>query len=875
MEKVRFNKLRLIIISALLALLACCAFFGINRTSANAETDSTISYEYFMTETNLEYFELSSPKDVVYRENICAFIQGNKTLVVYRNGAFTKKDFTEFTTLRQIKFLNDRYLLLNADTNIYMIDVSDLSKSKLEYNEIQLSGNYFDINENYIITGFNDTISVYQLVDGVISGKGIIPNATGDKPITINGLNEIFFVNTSSNLCKFNAIDAITGADVTPTVIVENFSSDNVIANDTNIFYIFSNKLYTVQTTENGTGLELTYQRYDDYDLGNILTPHNLAFKGENILVVDSANNSISEFIFNGVDNSLNYSGFSIAKGKTAYNRISANALEIDNYDGFIAVLDKNKILLVDEGKTSYNNIFIDDVTEFTDYYTIALGKTEIALANKITHDIRFIEFDGTVNSTTLTLGGDLTGYVAITDICYQSGYYYASVLNGTTSSTWKLDVYKISIDEDKNVSSSIILDTSAGIFDDESNKIAVDVFGDIYLSATNNDVYKCAKIQDGTYDFDLAEKVVTDSSIVITKMITDLNGELFTFDKNNIYHHLDSSITSYPITLSYNYKNAKTFTFDYLSNKVYFLTDNEELIFTTSSLPNLTVSDLRITSDYVITKSSADIDTLNICKIKHDANIYSVTPDMDTQSFAFNKLLKIDYDNTEFILICKVNTNFAVLIGNDLENNSVTIIVNDREIIENVKQPTASENSKAYITTGVSSYYFPLITFNGEYALTYSTGTPIRLFKGTEINTTRILNFCDKDYYYASVNIDGNIYYGYVPVDFTVLTLSEDDLGETFVIRNVSQTEIFSDKDLTVKISSIAEDTECKIYETDGDVSYISFIDDDNVVYGYISKDSIITPSDNTLRNALIILAAAVSVCGTSLYFVLRKKKS
>ena len=76
-------------------------------------------------------------------------------------------------------------------------------------------------------------------------------------------------------------------------------------------------------------------------------------------------------------------------------------------------------------------------------------------------------------------------------------------------------------------------------------------------------------------------------------------------------------------------------------------------------------------------------------------------------------------------------------------------------------------------------------------------------------------------------------------------------------------------------KIFSLKENTLVKIIEKGDKVCKIAYKDGESYKIGYIYTDKIIDQPSNAIRNVIIILAVFTCIFSTSLYFILRKKKS
>ena len=211
---------------------------------------------------------------------------------------------------------------------------------------------------------------------------------------------------------------------------------------------------------------------------------------------------------------------------------------------------------------------------------------------------------------------------------------------------------------------------------------------------------------------------------------------------------------------------------------------------------------------------------------------------------------------------------SFLALAGKDnlvLIDSTETI-----DITDTLNKTTAPE--KAFVTTDVYAYFLPVITVDSEYALTDNVA--IRLEKNSPISPINTVTFLNKEFYYAQFTVGDNHYTGYVPVAFTVPTLAEDFKWENYSLEKINATVLYANKNLTDKITSLADGTEVRIIEKNNDYLLVAVKTSGGWIKGYISPSAVTDPAGIAVRNALIIIIVFACVFGTTLYFIKRKKK-
>ena len=206
-------------------------------------------------------------------------------------------------------------------------------------------------------------------------------------------------------------------------------------------------------------------------------------------------------------------------------------------------------------------------------------------------------------------------------------------------------------------------------------------------------------------------------------------------------------------------------------------------------------------------------------------------------------------------------------------------MLVNKTQI--EVSEPIISQApEKAFVTTDVNAYYFPIINRDTDYALT-DNNEVIRLNKSTRITPLCMVTvktehngeIRDTNFYLASFN-DGLIERtGYIPVSFTVETLKEDYEWHNLSIETIKQTVLYSDSNLTEELQQITAGT-VRIIEKTSTYAKVAIKTEDGFIVGYISLTAIVNAPQLAIRNILLILVVVASICGTTTYFILRKKK-
>ncbi|MCQ2387715.1 MAG: hypothetical protein MJ066_04645 [Clostridia bacterium] len=461
-------KLNLIFIFIICSLLLS---FSLTK-KVNADT--------LITKTEMEVCDLDSVIDFYYGEDYCAIIKNSKTFLISKNGGEFKPVIinSEDPSLKQVKRLNDTTLLISDTANIKKID---LSKENTVSN-LGISTNSFDTYQNYLATAFGADVKVYNL--NLSTENTLYSNIDSDTPICIYE-NFVYCVEKSdtnsdknSDLIKSDLIkvefNQSTLKKITKSTILENVSPKKMITNGTDIFYTLNgkNNVYKVNIASKE---QTTYSFNDDdtFDLDSISNITNLSFKGENLLI--SSSSYISEYKING--DKLVFTGFAIAKNKSAFNRISKNALDIERNGNNVAVLDQNKLTVINlndfdaYSEDSFINMHIGDAPS-----KFALGKKGVLVYKE--------------NLTYDTFSGKTTEINSqnVKSIIYQNGKFYFADDTGIYSfSEENLEITKIS---DTVIPNDFTIDVFGNVYETRQ-KSCTDLEGNLYTITSNNLVIK------------------------------------------------------------------------------------------------------------------------------------------------------------------------------------------------------------------------------------------------------------------------------------------------------------------------------------------------------------------------------------------------
>ena len=857
-----------LLLTVSLIISAVIFSLGTKKSAFADEQSSAIETQLFMPKTELEYKELNSPIDAYSDDNVTAIIENSQDYhvitVVTKNGYYDTSANSDKGNLLGVRKFNDQNLLYANAGDLFALDVSTFASTEITFDN-KKGVSIFDIAGEYLVTALNTEMALYK-IDEDLSARFVLSKTIQDKsPVAITAIEDdvvIFMVCKDSVDGKFYLSKLSKNALAELPQKLAPVSPSHMIANNEFVYYLDNGSVYRI-SVNGGQPQLLTVETNDAYDLGNIVTPSGLSFKGNNLLLTDTTLNAIQEFEI--VGDKLVFTGYAITKDKTAYNRISDTVLEIEKYGDTVATLDANKLSIINAGK----DFDAYDKDSYKDYFKADLGgemPNAFALGNG-TALLSFIKEQET-NFASLKLLNlnsgellDVSGFESTTfiDLTYQSGYYYVLASKGTSYKIYKAQ---------ENDQTFTFTETAIPVTLN-SKMIAVDVFNNVYVVDNVNHKISKYAVSGGKA---IAQYSFQDN---IKKITTDLGGGIFALKDSSILH-LDKNGSWQDLAISPSAINKsailKSFAMDFISKDVYFIYDNEEFVYKTTNLNNFAISALNVPDTYVTTANNADFDAFKAYKPTDNANVYSI--DKTDSEFIYKELVS---EREQYALITEVLQTDA--FGRELKlfalagQDHVTLINQTECVAVDVNAKDAPE--KAFITTAVHAYYMPILTDDDGYSLT-DADNKIRLAKNTEIAPIKSFDFLDLSYYFASVTVEDVTYYGYIPKNFTVEVLSVDLVWDSYTVKTVKQTEVFAEQDLTTSLATLENGQKVRVIEKIGSVYKVSYQLENkgDWLVGYIESSSIQDKSNVAIRNILIILAVTACVCGTTSYFLLRRKK-
>lgn len=839
--RVKYKIFKNLILGTFFLATICITLGMVNLFTANASENST----RLIPKTNAEYVDgLTSPIATATDGSNFFIIKDPNTLIYYFESEKEYRTIEGFKSLGQVAIteVNGKSEVWFSDNgSIYGVPYDKFATFKSQdKDEYRLEGgNFFSVNQTHLISVFQASGDVYKKGNYDTDTISLAGKVDAQKPVALNASGMAFY-------CYDNKIVKNNVNDFGDGEFFSNLNPSSMIANDQYLFVISDYSIYKidVQTKEQ---IELSFKVEDAFDLGKCNKPKSLSFKGENLLITDSEG-SVQEFTVDG--DKLVFTGFAIAKGKSAFNRVSSTARDVERYGDITAVLDDVKLTII-KGGEDFNPYSRSSFLNLDLPYFEENGFEELPIKLTLGNQLVLIGFsDNTASLFNIKSQefSSLSGFNGVVkDLCYQSGTFY---LLATDSTSLGVSIYSVYELQEGQTEFSKLFSING-----YAERITVDVFKNVFVSTGSNIVKHLKKD-------DYASK--PHSAINgVKKLCSDLGGNLFALTTDgSIQYYQDGwkkSITT--ITIG----NTSNFSLAFDRKEVTLLKTEQEMIYLDASHPNSSITDVKIPYNYVETGSEANTQ-LKFYTVSSDANVYEVYKGNGT--FDYKGLASRE---EEYLYLATVSADgftpkMLVLLGKDRP-----FLVNDLEC--SIKSKTyESVSGQRFITTGVNAYYLPVISRNDDYVL--KDGKTIHLNKGDVVNIVKRFTFLERDYYLASVTVAGKTYQAYLPENFTAEILSEAYTSYKFTLETLNKTTMYKNSDLTEKIIDINSDTTVRVFEKTDGILKIALLIDDVWVVGYVDSESVINYNSRNIKNAVVISVLCAVICSSSILIISKKNK-
>ena len=749
-----------------LAFFLCAFCFALRLKPAVTFADANFSP--LLPCSAIEINELTEPKSAIYLPDGRIAVIQDKTVVFYLPDG-DKVTVGGFIALKQIKLLNENYVVVSDSGSLRAINLTDYSRSDLQYDSsgtlLTIGGNYFDLNGEYLISAFGSNLTVYAIGESITlinSFSGV----DGDTPIALNGNGKVFYHSNATP--KEFKVSNIGDLDTSTVIKVDGkvIQASNVITDGTSFYFIYEGNVY-IGDNENYKTTRLTVSYDERFNLGKLVSPVGMSFKNGNLLITDDSLSAIQEFKVEG--DKLVFTGFAVAKGKTAFNR-TVNPTVVKNNGKAVAVIDGDKLTVIknaDGDLYDAENFFSYTFNHEFDFIpnALALGKTCALIAEKSESKLRLINYRSGEVSEVKTIEKN-----NITDVSYANGYFYVSrIMNGDTPGTIIFSLDKI--EENAALYSQQTVLTTENEFVG-GTLISADVYGNVCIYSEGY-FYRAVRTQYYNYGEKLNQAAIEN----VKCLATDFGGNLFFLTDEGIFYLNEEGEKERVSTQS-----AISFTLCFDRKTAYFIKDAEEKIYKTDDLYNLSADSIPVEGGLNLSGETADIENFKTYSLSYSATAFVVNYDSGALLYS-----EVGTSEGDFLLVktftystCDdVYIELKVLLGYDENSKPLLITVKSNDALIDTTNVKA-ERTKIYVSTDVNFYYIPLITENDICCVKNGDGI-LRIAAGTEIDATHKITDVNGTFYYAPLTDDsGTTVYGYIPEKFTVTELPERAYAST-----------------------------------------------------------------------------------------------
>lgn len=853
-----------------LAAIILCAFalvFGAAKTvkADEQETENIVNTEIFLPTTYLQYYKLENPYAIcrqAYKGKELVAISHKGAIVVYYDEKFYKRDISELSSeqgVPSLQLYKEEYLLFSAQSKLYSIFVGDLeSGEELSYKTVKCNGETVSAND-FSVCG--DKVAV--ITSNTLDFYAIISDASGialvkENGLNMNGLNSVllskngstYFAKDDDNIYVY---DGENPQKLVSATVVRSIAESGDI-DDKTLYYSCLGGVYSVdlksEQKESVPVKEVSPKTDPDKDLGKLWDPQGICLTGKGIWVVDGEICAVQEIDLSKKE----FTDFAITTNSRAVNRLSMNAKGITVDDGNIYALDENRIVVVENAyggkdERTYRRI---NLNVFPDKFAVGDGFVTYSAGRKVYLGKIPQPEEGQAEITLeeIPLIKGETDSDVVVDICYKDGAFFvlSNVLDN--QKTYPI-IYKIDLSAENKTLGAFY---NKKITEEKANRIAVDVFGSVYVSVTDPSGTKYSFY---TVTPEKATKILTDYTPdgEIIKMQTDFDGKLYLLAADGKVTCLDvaengsyaekfvKSIKKSPNLENSGVGNPVSFAMDENSDKAYFIFGG--LILSSSEKTDLniaTVNTISVPGGFTYAFDlSGSFGTL-----RENSKLFSVDPaNISGEYFSYQSYFtQTQADDYAFI---KISDRFSLAI-----KRGVSAIVRNSDI---TGQFAADEISGEYYSlVAFKTYSLPVLEETYYAELSVDAKQKISVAGEVEFNGVKFVAVC-KD----------NVY-GYIPYSFLTERINKAQNEKTIKTAYVyarGGVEVY-DENYKLNGKVVVEKERVAVINEGKDYTFVRFGDG---TYGYVKTTYLTVNSRENFIKCLVAVLCASSFLVTSLF--------
>lgn len=542
------------------SLLFLC-FFGLGIAKGE-ETDK--KGEIFLPNSKIEYNKLSKVTNTCYDNGIFWVTDSSKSLYKFDtvNDTFSEFDFSTEISGNIIKVMPyyDGKLIVLIDESLYSIDFSGETpqKSLIYFDNAPLTCKNFDVSENQLFTISGNYLYYYALTG--TPTKKILCEIKGNDHTLCVDKNNVFF-STDSKLYTI----CYVGEEIASREILD-FIPSSIYSDGVYLYYVTKENYIAKMNLNDKSEKQVFLCSNQNFDLGNLGTVKSICKKGENLITsseLSTDNYAIQEFKVNDI--SLDFTGFAISKGNSAFNRIGIDATDIAKSGNIVAVIDSKKISVIknDNGEKqfdyylmsefsftpTYISIKQNDLFAYNEEYCVIINLSDKSISERISiSEAEELGFENEWNNGIKTLkdlakntftleDGKLNGYSLTLPVELDSNYVKSFAMDFESK-----EIYFLIENEEVIISSTLFDNKTISEMKAEDFKTtdsnALDAQDlEIYTINSNADIYNVQiDRQSGNVTYLGYVKNLTGEFVAVYEFLSEYEGfvVLSGFDQNN-----------------------------------------------------------------------------------------------------------------------------------------------------------------------------------------------------------------------------------------------------------------------------------------------------------------------------------------------------
>ena len=159
------KRTKYLLTSILFALFALCFALGFSKPLFASAENKAVASSPLLPKTDLENIELSNANAVYSNKTITAIVENSYIFTLYLNGEkiVINDNVDTLNQILDVKLFDENSLFFSANARLYKYDLQTKTYEKVKLgNSLEEPVSYFDFNQNYLVTTYQETCKVFQ-----------------------------------------------------------------------------------------------------------------------------------------------------------------------------------------------------------------------------------------------------------------------------------------------------------------------------------------------------------------------------------------------------------------------------------------------------------------------------------------------------------------------------------------------------------------------------------------------------------------------------------------------------------------------------------------------------------------------------------------